>query len=251
MTDPRSSKVCTEPSDAKSRLILRIHQHAEHVRVVTHHRVLKRKDRASLALSTLFKHDHAPHSVNNTSSDNGSAYLSKPRPASQASTDEPVWPPDGLNCKSHLTPEDAQTLIASGALSFEGFVAQAAHTSEEHKRYFAFADTADGSEDPRRLDTPLSSIGQSLVLGSNVECDRPWETLEQPSMSLCFGSIPGSITLNRHVSSIARPRVVPTPVSSVIRRDMTLQKILERLCYLRGGLDDDVSLAILESRNFD
>lgn len=139
-------------------------------------------------------------------------------------------------------------MIASGALSFEGFVAQADHIIEEHKRYFAFADTANSGEDPKRSATSLSSPGQSLVLGGNVDSDRPWETLEQPSMSLSFGSIPGSITLNRYVGSNDRRRVVQTPVSSVTRREMTLQTILERLCYLRGGLDDDVSLVIRESR---
>ncbi|KAL8831011.1 MAG: hypothetical protein Q9191_001107 [Dirinaria sp. TL-2023a] len=243
MTDSHSSKVRTEPSDAKLRPILRVYQRREHARVVTRHPVLKRKDRASFALSTLFKHDHAPHSSNNTPSEKQHTVVSNSKPDSQASIDEPVWPPDGLNFRSHLTPEDAQTLIASGALFFEGFVAQADHIIEEHKRYFAFADTSNSSEDPKRPATSRPSLGQSLVLGANVDSDRPWETLEQPSMSLCFGSVPGSITLNRYVGSIARRRVDQTLLSSVTRREMTLQKVLERLCYLRGGLDDDPAFA--------
>lgn len=209
---------------------------AQHVRGITHHRVLRHKDRASLALSTLYKHDQTPHLNNTTYASTGSP---KSRTSSKASTDEPVWPPDGLNHRSHLTPEDAQTLIASGALSFEGFVAQAAHTSERYKRYFAFADTADSGEGSKRPATSFSSLGQTLVLGSDVDSDRPWETLEQPSMALCFGSIPGSITLNRYVSPIDRRRVAQIPISSATRREMTLPKILERIRYLRGGLDDN------------
>lgn len=133
-------------------------------------------------------------------------------------------------------------MITTGALSFQGLVDQASHISEEYGRYFAFADTIDGGDCPELTAPALGSGGQSLVLGGNFDKDRPWETLEQPSMSLCFGSIPGSVTLNRYVGSIARPLVAqPIPISSVVRREMFLPEILKRLRFLQGGLDDDVS----------
>lgn len=112
---------------------------------------------------------------------------------------------------------------------------------ERKKWYFAFADTAKAQNDPNFAAVDPSFSAQSLVLGSyDVDNDRPWETLEQPSMALCFTNTPGTITLNRYVTSITGPVIVDPPISSIVCRDMALRKILRRLHYLQSGLEEDV-----------
>ena len=133
-------------------------------------------------------------------------------------------------------------MISEGALSFEGFTSQACHTSRQHTRYFAFAGTIDGDDPPGPSSESRSlSRGLSLVLGRHVDGNRPWETLEQPSMTLCFGGIPGSITLNRYVGLIGRSLEDEQSTSMVTRREMSLRNVLDRLDCLQHGLDNDVS----------
>lgn len=141
--------------------------------------------------------------------------------------------------RSHLTPEDAETLICKGSLLFEGSACQARHTGPGNLRYFAFAGTAEG-ECPS-LKSNHAAYGSSLVLGGEVDENQPWETLEQPSMAVCFGSIPGSITLNQYVASVGRPLKDEQSGPIIPRREMSLRNILKRLDYLQDGLDDDVS----------
>ena len=202
---------------------------------------MKRKDHAVFELSALFKNNLTPQQQRYTSNSKG--HRAKTSSTSSDISPTAAWPPEGLNYRSRLTFEDAKALIASGALNFEGCVAQAAHTIEDGSLYYAFADIADGTQAPRAEDPRHFRPEQSLVLGIiGVKYDRPWETLEQPSMALCFGDIRGGVTLNRYISSINEAvDSADPPLSPVTRRELPLRKILCRLHYLQGGLDDDVS----------
>lgn len=208
------------------------------------HPGLRRKEHQSEALNTLFKHANAPHSLHDTSDNSDSATNDTVK--LDAPDDSPIWPPDGLHARSYLTSEDAGTLICQGALHFAGSASQAHHTSQPRTRYFAFA----GAKDKARLPSFSSrsrrvSQGRSVVLGGHVDEDRPWETLDQPSMTTCFSEISGSIYLNRYVGLTSRPLVDQKPKSLVERREMSMRDILDRLACLQHGLDIDVSYSLI------
>ena len=221
--------------------LLKGRQDILHVRASTSDggRPLRRKNHLSLGLSTIFKHDRAPRSTSNT--------LDPGRPAtSHAASPElpkegpPIWPPDGLTQRSHLTSEDAESLISRGTLLFQGYVSQALHTRRQHNRYFAFAGTTDADYRSSALNDERR--GLSLVLGGYVDENEPWDTLEQPSMTQCFGNIPGSITLNRYFGAMNRPLADELSYPLIIAREMGLRNILDRIEALQHNLDEDVSL---------
>lgn len=89
---------------------------------------------------------------------------------------------------------------------------------------------------------PYGFQGFSLVLGHHPDPSRPWETLEQPSMTLCFGRIPGSITINQYVGSEGDFSEDTHGAASVSCREMKTRDVLDRLDCLQHGLEDDVSL---------
>jgi hypothetical protein len=80
----------------------------------------------------------------------------------------------------------------------------------------------------------------TLRLVESGPANYPWETLEQPSYSFCFGKRPGTITLNHWVSLAS---VVPPSIalrdSGVVPREVELETILARLKELERGLEDD------------
>ena len=239
-TNPREVGFGQDPPKLYQSSLLKAHQGISHVRASTSDRgrPLRRKNHLSLALSTIFKRGHAPRSTRNT--------LNSSRPATNHAANPelskeglPIWPPDGLTQRSHLTYEDAESLISRGALVFQGYVSQALHTRRQHNRYFAFAGTTDADYRSAHYD---ERRGLSLVLGGYVDENEPWDTLEQPSMTQCFGSIPGSITLNRFFGAINRPLADELSYSLIIAREMGLRDILDRLETLQQNLDEDVSL---------
>ena len=206
----------------------------------------RRSNQSSLAHITPFRSVDALQRLSNTSNYGyalkGNCSADDATSKSETRADIPVWPPDGLNHQSRLTPDDAELLICAGALSFEGYISQALHISTEHKRYYAFAGTAQRDDDSGPL-FPFSRLsnGFSLVLENQSDNNTPWETLEQPSMALCFGDLPGTITLSRHVSSLGRSLESEPPGISVNRRDMSLQNVLQNLEWLQYGVQEDVS----------
>ncbi len=209
------------------------------------HRELRRKNHQSEGLNTLFKHVRAPHCIRDTPENSSSATNDTAEP--DASVQGSIWPPDGLHARSYLTSEDAVTLIGQGVLHFEGSDLQAHHTSQPRNRYFAFAGATDKYGHPS-LSSRSGRVfpGFSLVLGGHADKDRPWDTLEQPSMTMCFGEIPGSISLNRYVGRINRPLKDEESNSLVERREMSMRDILDRLACLQHGLDIDVGYSMIE-----
>jgi len=208
------------------------------------HQELGRKEHQSESLNTLFKYASAPHSVRDTLDNSSSVTNDTVEP--DASVQGSIWPPDGLHARSYLTSEDAVTLIGPGALHFEGSDSQAHHTSQPRTRYFAFVGATDKHGRPS-LSSRFGRVspGFSLVLGGHVDKDRPWDTLEQPSMTMCFGEVPGSISLNRYVGRISRPLEDKEPKSLIERREMSMRDILDRLACLQHGLDIDVSYSLI------
>lgn len=207
---------------------------------------LRRKEHQSESLNILFNHAVAPHSLHDNPDNSNSVINDTVEP--DASFQGSIWPPDGLHERSCLTPEDAVTLIGQGALHFEGSGFQAHHTCQPRTRYFAFAG-ATGKHDRPSISPCSGKVypGYSLVFGGHVNQDRPWDTLEQPSMTMCFGEIPGSISLNRYVGRMNRPLENREPDSLIDRREMSMRDVLDRLACLQHGLDIDVSCSLMSS----
>lgn len=77
-------------------------------------------------------------------------------------------------------------------------------------------------------------------LQDSDEAQHPWETLEQPSMSFCYGFRPGTITLNHWASSLSKPNPpLELAQPDMKPREVKLATILERLIYLEGGFEED------------
>lgn len=150
------------------------------------------------------------------------------------------WPPSGMSSREELTLGPAMRLIARGVPAFRGHKKPIPHTSEQ---YYALYATAAGN---RGDDTDAANLHDSMVqlmtfrlLGSG-QATYPWETLEQPSYSFCFGKRPGTITLNHWVSmASAFPPTIALRDPGVMPREIELYYIFERLKSLERGLEDD------------
>lgn len=154
----------------------------------------------------------------------------------------PMWPPKGLELQSKLALEEATTLISEGALAFRGFIIKASHTSREHVRKYATVGVGAAHKEMAVERLVLTPADMSLTLLDRVENMKPWSSLEQPSMAQCFGLLPGTITLGRYIDSMSRTlRTTAFPDYAVQPRQTDSLLVLQRLHYLQGGLDADVS----------
>ncbi len=146
------------------------------------------------------------------------------------------WPPYSLSQKSELSGETAEQLISRGALFFEGFCLQANHTLIRHPRFYA---TVNYVAAGKQLDAS-SQPGSTLADTSLVLSGQP---LEQPSMTQCFGALPGTVTLNRYNNAISVPRHVEhLPKYEIRPRATDDLLVLQRLHYLmKHGWNEGVS----------
>jgi len=153
-----------------------------------------------------------------------------------------TWPPRGHDIHAKIKLAEAEALVSKGAPVFKGLALQAPNVSFRHSRFYAFAGMKDGKESLEASCEPSPLIGgMSFALEGPIEKLMPWETLEQPSMTVCFGTLPGTTTMNRWVSLISRhPRQRETN-SIIVLRPMPLTTILDRLKFLEHGLDEQVS----------
>ena len=153
-----------------------------------------------------------------------------------------IWPPKGLKLRSKLTFDEAEALVGRGAVVFKGFAHQTPNVPFKHSRFYAFAGMKDGSEslEASYKPSPLTE-GMSFALAHAFEYLMPWETLEQPSMIMCFGALPGTISLNYWVGLATRKVPHSETTSDLISRPMELTTIMDRLRFLENGLDDTVS----------
>ncbi|KAK0634872.1 hypothetical protein B0T17DRAFT_481537 [Bombardia bombarda] len=151
------------------------------------------------------------------------------------------WPPSGMSSHEELTLGPAMHLISRGVPVFRGHKRPIPHASDQYYALFATAAGNRGDDtDAANQHDSMTQLMTLRILGSGPAV-YPWETLEQPSCSFCFGNRPGTITLN-HWASMAS--VLPPPIAlrdpGVAPREIELDRILERLKELeRRSLDDD------------
>ncbi|KAL8704881.1 MAG: hypothetical protein Q9201_001997 [Fulgogasparrea decipioides] len=77
----------------------------------------------------------------------------------------------------------------------------------------------------------------SFSLNGDVENTEAWDTLEQPSMTLCFGKFPGTMTLNRYIGNLNRPAASFERTAKAMLRKIDLSQILGRLKTLQDARD--------------
>ena len=125
---------------------------------------------------------------------------------------------------------------------FKGFEDQLSNTPFRHSRFYAFAGIRDEKKSLEiSCKPPLLIEDMSFALAPAFERLMPWETLDQPSMTVCFGTLPGTMCLNYWVGSATRQLPQSETASDIISRPMELGTILDRLHFLEHGLNEDVS----------
>ncbi|KAI9650969.1 hypothetical protein NHQ30_001006 [Ciborinia camelliae] len=151
------------------------------------------------------------------------------------------WPPAGYSNDDELTQGKAMQLIATGVPVFKGTMEPIAHASDEYFALYATCNGNGGAGNDRAEVFSRAFMADSMRLSGSGEANRPWETLEQPSMAFAYGLFSGTITLNHWCSINGNPHApieLRDPgVQSL--RVVELQIILDRLIYLEGGIDDE------------
>jgi hypothetical protein len=131
-------------------------------------------------------------------------------------------------------------LICSGVPVFKGHRRPIPHTSEEYYNLYVtvVGNGPDGSDKAETYNAAFAAC--SFPLQGQAPAAYPWETLEQPSMSFCYGAQPGTITLNHWVALSGQPAPpIELRDPGVKPREVELSVILERLIYLEHGFEDD------------
>jgi hypothetical protein len=151
----------------------------------------------------------------------------------------PRWPPRGFSRSSDLSPREANDFIRRGTLDFHGCYHDFPHASHGHYYFYSVArGQYDDDTDRAHQNEAFDDI--SLPLMGPTRSSEPWETLEQPSMAFCFGTCPGTVTLNHWVSSSGSTHAVVKVGSENRPRRISLLGILDRLRRLEDGLEENV-----------
>ncbi|KAK1830775.1 hypothetical protein QBC39DRAFT_260200 [Podospora conica] len=150
------------------------------------------------------------------------------------------WPPEGMSSREELTLGPAMRLISRGVPAFKGHKRSIPHASDDFYALFATAAGNKGEDtDAANQHDSLTQL-MTLRLVGPLPATYPWETLEQPSYSFCYGRRPGTITLNHWVNMASvLPPSIALRDAGVLPRETTLERILERLRELERGLEDD------------
>ncbi|MCJ1442622.1 MAG: hypothetical protein MMC23_003119 [Stictis urceolatum] len=157
-------------------------------------------------------------------------------------------------------PEDeADYLIASGALILRGFSYQAPHTRNPHTN--VYVDVIGGqSEKPKVYRSPFFSYalghGNSWKLYEQPEV-APWKTLEQPSMIPEYATPAGCITLNNWISATKthKPKIPQKPAVEAKKLSISYAVELISAMHNRGlNISDEneasADLLFQETHNF-
>ncbi|KAL8712871.1 MAG: hypothetical protein Q9220_003079 [cf. Caloplaca sp. 1 TL-2023] len=86
----------------------------------------------------------------------------------------------------------------------------------------------------------------SFALDEDLEQPMPWDTLEQPSMSFCFGRFPGTVTLSRYIGSLNRSPTAVGTSSKVMLRKMDITQILDRMRVLQDERETSFEPSLAE-----
>lgn len=145
------------------------------------------------------------------------------------------WPPEGLKPTSKISATHASALICNGILSFRGLTSRANYNDVSHVCFHASVSLEMFGSRHGVVDQFCQAPpDMSLQLFDTVANAMPWETLEQPSMTYCFGLLPGTATLNQYVGLINRPvPSVPFPQYAILARQTDDLLILRRLYALQ------------------
>lgn len=150
------------------------------------------------------------------------------------------WPPSGMSSEEELSLGQAMQLISRGAPAFRGHKRPIPHAPDHY--YTLYATVAGNHTDDTDAANLHDAMTQLMTLrkeGSGY-ANYPWETFEQPSYAFCFGKRAGTITLNHWVSlASVIPPSIPLRDSGVAPREISLDRIFERLQELERGLEDD------------
>jgi hypothetical protein len=131
-------------------------------------------------------------------------------------------------------------LIASGVPVFKGYNHSIPHASDEYYNFYATCEGNGGAGSDCGEPWNDAFAACSFRLQGPDPALYPWETLEQPSLSFCYGTGPGTITLNHWVNLSGNPRGgIELRDPGVKPREVDLSTILERLIFLQGGFEDD------------
>ncbi|KAL9596869.1 MAG: hypothetical protein Q9219_005495 [cf. Caloplaca sp. 3 TL-2023] len=86
---------------------------------------------------------------------------------------------------------------------------------------------------------PMETLSDYSSFNLNREMDgpAPWDTLEQPSMALCFGKYSGTKTFNRYIGEMNRSAAQVISRSEHKLRRIDLSSIFERLRFLQVTKD--------------
>jgi hypothetical protein len=148
------------------------------------------------------------------------------------------WPPaltDG-----ELSQGKAMALITSGVPVFKGHRRDIPHVSDEYYTLYAKCEGNGGVGSDRGEPYNAAFAVASFRLQGPGPAVHPWETLEQPSLEFCYGSRPGTITLNHWVSLSSSPNpTIELRDPGVKPREVELSTILERLIFLEKGFEED------------
>ncbi|KAJ2905147.1 hypothetical protein MKZ38_006224 [Zalerion maritima] len=177
------------------------------------------------------------------------------------------WPPSGVSSTEELNATYATALIARGAPRHKGHKRALPYRDEDE--FFAFYTTSTTHpevEDDvvyppifQKGPTDRADLHDSMVKLMSMKVrhfpgagppDHPWESIEQPSYAFCYGSRPGTITLNHWASlnsEMPPPLILGDPGISI--RDVELEVIMERIQELeiRGIIDDADESALYRS----
>jgi hypothetical protein len=157
------------------------------------------------------------------------------------------WPPEGYASHSNLSPRQAAHLICDGVATFHGHCVPIPHAPKGYFRYFSTSGKRAEVDTDRALFQNETFKSMSFRLTGRRAIINPWETLEQPSMSFCYGETPGTVTLNGWVASSGDLQSVVQFGTKVKPRRIGLLDILDRLRFLEVGLEEDVCLPRIPS----
>lgn len=135
-----------------------------------------------------------------------------------------------------LNLDEALCLIAQGAVHFKGFSKPAHHAVDPDAHFFPLL----GLENGQRIleagpSTETLSDCASFSLDENMDAPEIWNTLEQPSMRLCFGRYAGTMTFSRYIGRKNHPAPQVNRPAEILLRRIDLSQILERLRFLQDA----------------
>lgn len=152
----------------------------------------------------------------------------------------PEWPPSDYDSDAELSLGHAMELICKGVPVFKGHRRRIPHAREDfYATYATVAGNRGGENDGVNQHDTMTQLMTMRTMGPGPAA-HPWGTVEQPSYSFYFGSLPGTVTLNQWATTASvRPPPIALRDSGVVPRDVDLVRIFGRLKDLELGLEDD------------